>query len=1545
MSTEGRVVKEGWLLKKRRKKMQGFARRYFVLYQSGHLEYSFEPGKPVRDHVSLNHAAISSIRALKDIHIDSSNATFHMKCLSVEDFDEWMNAFRQFIAPPSDTKTVGRKSSLGRVTPRMGHPCKAGFMVEEMGATIAELESAVNAWYQADTKKRVPSASKSKGDKEKQETHKFGLFGKKATLPHHDGAPRDSADSRLSMQAAPHERVQAALSRLKTQQQALAKVLPALPLAEGSPASALGSPAMPAFAEAAEEIYGSRTPASRHNRTSVATSLSDGGSVWFDATDGSAEGAEEFLIDITPPAEVSTDSKISTVTDSHSDIYHDSDASDTDEEEQEVKESLELMKTDSREVVRRTQLPSGPVGDEGSLFAVFKKNVGKDLSNIAFPVSFNEPLTLLQREAEVVEYYNLLDEAAQTQDPVERLCYVAAFAVSGYAHTKYRSSRKGFNPMLAETFEEPRVRFIAEKVSHHPVILACHAEGEGWEVWATSSGKTKFWVITLRMLTVLSYRCIRRKPSTFMRNLMMGTKYLEHTGKMTVENVTTRAKCVIEFKENGYWAVANDVFGTVYSPSGKIEAHIEGKWDDSLVRRLNHSHLQVLWRMTPFPKNSPEYYGFTSWAMTLNEITEDLVGKLPPTDSRYRPDVRALEEGDIDRAEAEKMRVEELQRERRAHHRNAKPRWFKPDGNDWPEALTTSPQSAQRKSRNVLSLRNASCPFEASADHVALLKTEVETIVMRPSELFGVLGACIGLVVAQQGEYQQCGGIGWTGATKCVSGWTCQEQNDLFTSVFDVRELFAVIFCSFFDEFSASCSDQHGTSQYIPRVESGAQAAVTKLSLQDKVNLGTGVQWMKAIPSINFPGLCLEDSPLGVRYADFVSAFPPGINTAATFNRTLMRQRGEALGAEFRGKGVHVALGPDMRANQPHLLFAFADIIPHRNMMRAPAAGRNWEGFGGDPYLSGEGAYETITGIQSQGVQASAKHYINNEQEHSRDSSSSNVDDRTVTYPLSNSLHILMWKVQQHEIYGHPFLRSVQANVASVMCSYNQINGSFSCENDQTLNGLLKGEFAFQGYVTSDWWATHSTAPAVNNGLDMTMPGDTADGSGVSYFGPALVSAVQSGAVPESRITDMATRILAAWYLLGQDSGFPAVNFDAWNLNAPVNTHVNVQADHASLIRTIGAASTVLLKNVNNALPLKAPKTIGIVGNGAGPSSRGPNGYTDRGGDDGVLAMGWGSGTDDFPYLITPLDAITNRSKSDGTTVSSSLSDSDLNAAASTASGKDVAFVFITADSGEGYITVEGNAGDRNDLSAWHNGNALVESVASANKNTIVVVNSVGPIIVEDWIDHPNVIALRVEGNSLVDVLYGVYNPSGRLPYTIGKATTDYAAQVIYTSDENPVILPIPYSEGIFIDYKHFDQAGIAPRYEFGFGLSYTTFQYSGLNIKGTVGTGTPPSGPGSSLDPVSFSLKNNGTVAGHESPQLYTSPPASAKAAPFNLRGFDNVFLAPGESQTVSFNLSRYDLSSWSVTNQRWEVPSGSTGVSMGASSRDLRLQGTIQN
>ncbi|QRW09292.1 glycoside hydrolase family 3 protein [Ceratobasidium sp. AG-Ba] len=728
--------------------------------------------------------------------------------------------------------------------------------------------------------------------------------------------------------------------------------------------------------------------------------------------------------------------------------------------------------------------------------------------------------------------------------------------------------------------------------------------------------------------------------------------------------------------------------------------------------------------------------------------------------------------------------------------------------------------------------------------------------------------------------------------------------------------------------------DNYFVQGVTPRTWSQALALAAKfvapMTVEEKVSLTTGLGFgvtrcvgnIAELPKYKFPGLCLQDSPLGVRFADRVSAFAAGINAAATWDRDLIRARGVALGQEFKGKGVHVALGPMM------------------NLGRVAAGGRNWEGFGADPYLSGEAAYETIIGMQSTGVQACAKHYINNEQEIKRDASSSDVDDRT-----------------QHEIYARPFLRSVAAGVASFMCSYNQVNGTYACENDKILNGILKTEYGFPGYVMSDWWATHSTESA-NRGLDMEMPGGTGYGipATQSWLGGNLTSYVQTGRVSQARLTDMATRIIAAWYLVGQEKGYPAVNFDSRTIGSgPLNLHVDVQGDHYKGIREMGAASTVLLKNTKNALPLKKPISMAVIGSDAAPPLRGPNGFTDRAGVDGTLAMGWGSGTAEFPYLVSPIEALQARAQQDHTSIGWHFLNWDLAAAKTQAANKDVAIVFINSDSGEGYLTVDGNQGDRNNLTAWDNGDALVQAVASVNPNTVVVAHAVGPMIIEPWIDNPNVTAVlwaglpgQESGNGLVDILYGAVNPSARLPYTIAKQRSDYGVDVFQ-----------------YFDYRHFDKNNIVPRYAFGYGLSYTTFSYANLRVTKVAnalygggdaaawesGKVASSAVKGSSLAPwlhapyyqVSFDLRNTGAVAGNEVPQLYIQAPASANSPPNQLRGFDRIALRPGQTQRVTLTVSRYDLSVWDVARQGWAKMNGQVGLTVGASSRDFKLKGVF--
>ncbi|KAG1821964.1 glycoside hydrolase family 3 C-terminal domain-containing protein [Suillus subaureus] len=309
-----------------------------------------------------------------------------------------------------------------------------------------------------------------------------------------------------------------------------------------------------------------------------------------------------------------------------------------------------------------------------------------------------------------------------------------------------------------------------------------------------------------------------------------------------------------------------------------------------------------------------------------------------------------------------------------------------------------------------------------------------------------------------------------------------------------------------------------------------------------------------------------------------------------------------------------------------------------------------------------------------------------------------------------------------------------------------------------------------------------------------------------------------------ARLDDMATRIIAAWYFLHQDETYPVTNFSAFSPNdEATNQHVNVQADHYTLVREIGAAGTVLLNNENDTLPLNKPRNLVLIGSDAGPDNSGPNEFSDQGGSDGILAMGWGSGS----VLDRTVAAC----------VFWDFDDWNAALAGNMAYGEAVALVFTNSDSGEDDITVDGNQGDRNNLTAWHNGDDLILAVAAQNNNTIVVVNSVGPLIIEPWIEHPNITAVvwagiqgQEVGNAIADVLYGAYNPSGKLPYTIAKDFADYPAQLI-TDDSGSEIVTIDYTEGLFIDYRHFDQANITPRFEFGSGLSYTTFTYSELAV------------------------------------------------------------------------------------------------------------------
>nr|AAB08445.1 beta-1,2-D-glucosidase [Septoria lycopersici]AAB08446.1 tomatinase [Septoria lycopersici]prf//2208445A beta2 tomatinase [Septoria lycopersici] len=746
-----------------------------------------------------------------------------------------------------------------------------------------------------------------------------------------------------------------------------------------------------------------------------------------------------------------------------------------------------------------------------------------------------------------------------------------------------------------------------------------------------------------------------------------------------------------------------------------------------------------------------------------------------------------------------------------------------------------------------------------------------------------------------------------------------------------------------------------------------AADAVSRLNLTQKVALTTGTTAglscngnIAPIPEINFSGLCLADGPVSVRIADLATVFPAGLTAAATWDRQLIYERARALGSEFRGKGSQVHLGPASGA-----------------LGRHPLGGRNWESFSPDPYLSGVAMDFSIRGIQEMGVQANRKHFIGNEQETQRSNTftddgteiqaiSSNIDDRTM-----------------HELYLWPFANAVRSGVASVMCSYNRLNQTYACENSKLMNGILKGELGFQGYVVSDWYATHSGVESVNAGLDMTMPGpldspSTALRPPPSYLGGNLTEAVLNGTIPEARVDDMARRILMPYFFLGQDTDFPTVDPSTGFVFARTYNYPDeyltlggldpynpppardVRGNHSDIVRKVAAAGTVLLKNVNNVLPLKEPKSVGIFGNGAADVTEGLTFTGDDSGpwgaDIGALSVGGGSGAGRHTHLVSPLAAIRKRTESVGGRVQYLLSNSRIvnDDFTSIYPTPEVCLVFLKTWAREGT--------DRLSYENDWNSTAVVNNVARRCPNTIVVTHS-GGINTMPWADNANVTAIlaahypgQENGNSIMDILYGDVNPSGRLPYTIPKLATDYDFPVVNITNEaqDPYVWQADFTEGLLIDYRHFDARNITPLYEFGYGLSYTTFEIEGVaNLVAKSAklsafpASTDISHPGGNPDlweevvSVTAAVKNTGSVSGSQVVQLYISLPADGipENSPMQvLRGFEKVDLQPGQSKSVEFSIMRRDLSFWNTTAQDWEIPNGQIEFRVGFSSRDIK-------
>lgn len=562
-------------------------------------------------------------------------------------------------------------------------------------------------------------------------------------------------------------------------------------------------------------------------------------------------------------------------------------------------------------------------------------------------------------------------------------------------------------------------------------------------------------------------------------------------------------------------------------------------------------------------------------------------------------------------------------------------------------------------------------------------------------------------------------------------------------------------------------------------------------------------------------------------------------------------------------------------------------LAPDVNIARVPENGRNFEAFGEDPFLSAQTGVAEIRGIQQNPVIATVKHFAVNSQETNRYYVSSNVGDRAL-----------------HEIYLPPFEAAVrEGGVGSVMCAYGLVNAVYACQDAKLLTGVLRHEFGFGGFVVSDWNATHSTAPSANAGLDLEMPSGT-------YFGDELGYAVAGRQVSLATIDRMAGSILTSMFRLGlfDHPPPPAAAVNAADVSTSANRQVALR---------VAEEGTVLLKNDHGALPLRAApaETIAVIGAPAGAPDIRP--YLSGGGSAYVAA------TDP----VTPLQALTDRA-SHGKAKVVYADGSDPAAAAALAAGAQVAIVFAYDQEAEG--------ADRPSLALPGNQDALVEAVAAANKNTIVVLQTGGPVlmpwlaqvaaVVEAW--YPG----QPAGDAIAAVLFGDVNPAGRLPQTFPSSDTSVPAGTPLQWPGADGAQDAAFSEGILVGYRWYDSLHVGPLFPFGFGLSYTRFAYSKLRLRRV----------GSSVS-ASFTVANTGSRTGAEVAQLYVDDPAGAHEPPRQLKGYARVRLRRGESARVTITLPPRAFAYWS-TRHAWQIAPGVYRILVGGSSRDIALRSYVR-
>jgi beta-glucosidase len=647
-----------------------------------------------------------------------------------------------------------------------------------------------------------------------------------------------------------------------------------------------------------------------------------------------------------------------------------------------------------------------------------------------------------------------------------------------------------------------------------------------------------------------------------------------------------------------------------------------------------------------------------------------------------------------------------------------------------------------------------------------------------------------------------------------------------------------------------------------------------------------GAGFVLGIPRLGIPQIEMSDAAYGVRMSAqngrYSTALPSNIAAAASWDPEAACDYGALIGRELRAQGYNMTLGGGV------------------NLTREPRNGRTFEYQGEDPLLAGTLVGNRIKCEQAQHVIGDIKHYAMNDQESGRDEVDVIISKRAMQETDLLAFHIGI-------DIGQP---------AAVMCSYNAINGDYACQNKYILTDVLKKDWAFKGFVISDWGGTHSTVQASAAGLDNEQPMD-------DFYGEKLKQAVQAGTVPMAQLDDHVHRILRSM-------------FQAGLFDFPTQKSVVDVEGGLAITRRIAEQSIVLLKNKGTVLPIDraAVHSIAVIGPHAdtGMISGGGSAQVDP---PGQPAAPWQS---QVWFPTSPLKAVSAADPAATVTFDSGANPA---AAAALARKADVAIVFVYRWMSEG--------DDLPNLSLPGNQDALIEQVADANPKTIVVLET-GTAVVMPWIDKvAGVIEAWYAGSkgadAVANVLYGNVNPSAKLPMTFPLSVADLphpdlvkpppghdagAGAVLKPEDAKPTF-SVHYDEGLKVGYKWYDAEKKPVLFPFGYGLSYTTYQYSDLKVS----EGKEPT--------VRFTVRNAGLRAGAEVAEVYVALPASANEPPKRLAGWSKVLLKPGESKEVSLSINPRELSIYDEKANAWKQLPGNYTIMVGGSSKDLPLHQEI--